>query len=199
METINATGEKQAAKKRTTVMTNSFNQAEVLMQAQRKGLHTHQHLVGTRQRVPGVPPSFVDSIAEAIKKKICDAQWRLVALDVARAYLYLPASRPLFNRIPAEDRLESEFGKVAQLNLSVYGTKDAVKQWTATYTEFLNSLGFKTGVGCPCNFAHRTREISLTVHGEDFMSMAIASVSCSSPPFPGGVLARHSKIAGERT
>ena len=48
METVDDTGEQQAAKKRTTVITNSLNLAEVLRQAQRKGLHKHQHLVGGR-------------------------------------------------------------------------------------------------------------------------------------------------------
>ena len=48
METVNAAGEKQAAKKRITVMTNSANLAEVLRQAQCKGLRKHQHLVEWR-------------------------------------------------------------------------------------------------------------------------------------------------------
>ena len=48
METVNAAGEKQAAKKRITVMTNSANLAEVLRQAQRKGLRKPQRLVEWR-------------------------------------------------------------------------------------------------------------------------------------------------------
>ena len=42
--------------------------------------------------------------------------YRIMALDVARAYFDSPASMPIFVRIPAEDRLDSEAGKVAQLN-----------------------------------------------------------------------------------
>ena len=48
METTDAAGQKQAAKKSTTVMTNSANLAEVLKQTRRKDLHKHQHLVGGR-------------------------------------------------------------------------------------------------------------------------------------------------------
>ena len=48
METVNAAGEKQAAKKRITVMTNSANLAEVLRQAQCKGLRKHHRLVEWR-------------------------------------------------------------------------------------------------------------------------------------------------------
>ena len=43
----------------------------------------------------------------------------IMALDVARAYFYAPASRPVFIQIPAADRLGSDAGKVAQLNLSL--------------------------------------------------------------------------------
>ena len=57
---------------------------------------------------------------------------RIMALDVARAYFYAPASRPVYVRIPAEDRLDSDAGNVVQLNLSLYGTRDAAKNWTAT-------------------------------------------------------------------
>ena len=95
---------------------------------------------------------------------------RLMALDVARAYFYVPALRVVFIQIPAEDRLESDVGKIAQLNLNFYGTRDAPKNWTASETEFLNELGFKIGARCPCNFAHRTRE--LTVHRDDFTASA---------------------------
>ena len=74
----------------------------------------------------------------------------------------------MFIQILAEDRLESDVGKVAQLDLSVYGTGDAAKNWTANYTDFRNGLGFKTG----SNFARRTLEISLTVHGDNFTASA---------------------------
>lgn len=51
----------------------------------------------------------------------------IVVLDVARAYFYAPASRPVFIKIPAEDRLASDAGKVAQLNFSFYWTREAAK------------------------------------------------------------------------
>ena len=77
METIDAAWEKQAAKKRTTVMTNSANLAEVLTQAQRKGLHKHQHLVGGRASACQVYlQKFVELIVEAIKKELPDAKLR---------------------------------------------------------------------------------------------------------------------------
>ena len=69
MITKDADGAMQAAKKPTTVMTNSANLAEVLRQAQCDGLHKHQHLVGGRAAACQVyPQPFVELITEAIKK-----------------------------------------------------------------------------------------------------------------------------------
>ena len=93
---------------------------------------------------------------------------RIMALDVARAYFYAEATRAVFIHIPAEDKLPGDEGCVAKLNLCLYGTRDAAKNWTSTYTAFLNEVGFETGKGSTCNFCHHEREISMTVHGDDF-------------------------------
>ena len=57
---------------------------------------------------------------------------------------------------------------MAKLNLSVYGTRDAAKNWAQTYTAFLEQIGFATGLGSTCNFTHRNRLLAMTVHGDDF-------------------------------
>ena len=55
----------------------SGNLAEVLRQAQRKGLHTHQHLErGPASACQVCTQPFVDFIVEAIKKEHQDAEWR---------------------------------------------------------------------------------------------------------------------------
>ena len=59
-------------------------------------------------------------------------------------------------------------GKVARLNLSLCGTRDAAQNWAKEYTTFLEECGFKTGLASPCNFEHVNRELKLTVHGDDF-------------------------------
>ena len=55
--------------------------------------------------------------------------------DVKRAYFYAPAKRPIFIEIPAEDREEGDGNQVAQLNLSLYGTRDAAQNWADSYTQ----------------------------------------------------------------
>ena len=54
------------------------------------------------------------------------------------------------------------------MNLSVDGARDAAKNWTQTYTAFLEQIGFATGLVSTCNFTHRNRLLAMTVHGDDF-------------------------------
>ena len=95
--------------------------------------------------------------------------FRIMAIDVKRAYFYAPATRPLFVKIPNEDWEVGDEKNVARLKLSLYGTRDAALNWTTTYTEFLVSIGFVKGKGCTCNF-HHPKGLMMTVHGDDFTS-----------------------------
>ena len=100
--------------------------------------------------------------------------YRLAVIDIKRAYFYAPARRPIFIEIPKEDWEPGDEGCVGQLQLSLYGTRDAAQNWAHEYTTFLLSLGFQVGRASPCNFTHRTRRIYLTVHGDDFTVVASA-------------------------
>jgi len=97
---------------------------------------------------------------------------RLAAIDIKRAYFYAPARRPIFIEIPAEDREPGDEGCVGQLQLSLYGTRDAAQNWAHEYTTFLKGLGFQVGRASPCNFVNKARNIRLTVHGDDFTIVA---------------------------
>ena len=87
---------------------------------------------------------------------------RIMALDVA------PATRAVYIQMPPEDRLPGDEGFVPKLNFSFYGTRDVAKNWAQTYTALLNRVGFETGKGSTCNFCHQTKQIAMTVHGDDF-------------------------------
>ena len=80
----------------------------------------------------------------------------------------------MFIEIPKEDLEPGDEGCVVQLQLSLYGTRDAAQNWVHEYTTFLLSLGFQVGRASPCNFTHRTRRVHLTVHGDDFTVVASA-------------------------
>ncbi len=101
-----------------------------------------------------------------------DVSERFVVMsnDVKRAYFHAPATRPVFIMIPDEDKAPGDEHRVGQLNLSLYGTRDAAMNWALRFTKFLEGLGFVTGSATPCNFFHPERKISTTVHGDDFTS-----------------------------
>ena len=53
--------------------------------------------------------------------------YRILSIDIKRAYFYAPASRPIFIEIPMEDYETGDEKRVGKLNLSVYGTRDAAQ------------------------------------------------------------------------
>ena len=56
----------------------------------------------------------------------------------------------------------------------MYDTRDAAQNWAAAYTKYLLSLGFEQGRASRCDFQHESRDIRLTVHGDDFLVVADA-------------------------
>ena len=57
---------------------------------------------------------------------------------------------------------------MGRLNLSLYGTRDAAQNWSIENTRALRAGGFEPGRASPCNFYHKTRDLALTVPGDDF-------------------------------
>ena len=65
------------------------------------------------------------------------------------------------------DRHPGEEDMVAQLNLSLYGIRDAAQNWTQEYTRALKAAGFTAWRSSPCNFYHKQIGMALSVHGDD--------------------------------
>ena len=74
----------------------------------------------------------------------------------------------MYIEIPLEDWEPGDEARVAKLNLSLYGTRDAAQNWSAEFTRTLKRLGFTTGKASPCNFKCDAKELFLSVHGDDF-------------------------------
>ena len=68
-----------------------------------------------------------------------------------------------------EDWQPGDEARVETFNLSFYGTRDAVQNWTEEYTKQLTKLGFATGVVTPCSFVYETLELFVIVHNDDFI------------------------------
>ncbi len=99
-----------------------------------------------------------------------DENFVVMSNDIKRAYFHAPATRPVYIAIPDEDWEDGDEARVGKLNLSLYGTRDAAMNWALKFTQFMEGIGFETGKASPCNFYHHERQISCTVHGDDFSS-----------------------------
>ena len=98
----------------------------------------------------------------------------LMVNDVSRAYFYAPATRNIFIELPNEDEYAQE-GEVGWLNVCLYGTRDAAREWQETLSKHLEHLGFTRGRGHPAIFHHRERGVMTLVHGDDYVSSGMPS------------------------
>ena len=75
----------------------------------------------------------------------------------------------MFIDLPDEDE-EALEGEVGHLQLCLYGTHDAAKEWQKTLSRHLVSIGFSAGKGHPSIFHHHGRNVKMLVHGDDYFS-----------------------------
>ena len=50
---------------------------------------------------------------------------KVMHADVSRAYFYAAAARPVYVKLPSEDKGPEDDGKCGKLRVSMYGTRDA--------------------------------------------------------------------------
>ena len=95
----------------------------------------------------------------------------LMYADVSRAYFYAKAERPVFVKLPEEDREEGDGNKCGRLRMSMYGTRDAALNWSKEYAGTLAKAGFTQGRSNPCLFRNEDMDVSIMVHGDDFVAV----------------------------
>ena len=61
--------------------------------------------------------------------------------------------------------------KVAKLNLSMYGTRDAAMNWAKKCVDVMIGCGFERGIASHCNFYYPGRRVSVTIYGDDYISI----------------------------
>ena len=89
----------------------------------------------------GTPP------LEALKAVISIAAnhpttYGLMHIDVSRAYFHAKALRPVLVRLPEEDRVEGDEGKVGLLQKSMYRTRDGACNWEHDWQDNLNEWNY---------------------------------------------------------
>ena len=95
----------------------------------------------------------------------------LMYADVSRAYFYAKAVRPVYVKLPDEDREAGDEGRCGRLKMSMYGTRDAALNWALEYGDTLKAAGYEQGRANPCLFHHAELQVSIMVHGDDFVAV----------------------------
>ena len=94
--------------------------------------------------------------------------------DVSRAYFYVLALRRVYVRLFDEDKGPEDKGKCGKLRMSMYGTRDAALNWSLEYGETLRAARYVQGNASPCIYYNKSVDVSVTVHGDDFIGVFVA-------------------------
>ena len=79
----------------------------------------------------------------------------IMHIDVSRAYFHAKAQRPVLRRLPAEDRMGTDAGKIGLMKKSMYGTRDAASNWERDWQEHVKKWGFQLGLSSKNLFHHK--------------------------------------------
>ena len=89
----------------------------------------------------------------------------IMHIDVSRANFHAKAQRPVLVRLPVEDRMGADAGKIALMKKSMYGTRGR-SNWEHDWQEHVKSWGFQLGLS---SFHHGRNRVSGMTHGDDFL------------------------------
>ena len=111
-------------------------------------------------------------LTEALKLIISmaadDSRRQVTLVDISRVYFNAKIGRKVFVELPPESGYGNNF--IGELDKCMYGTRDAAQGWESTYSAALKELGFKRGRAHPCVFRQESRDVNLTIHGDDFLA-----------------------------
>ena len=93
----------------------------------------------------------------------------IMHIDVSRAYFHAKAQRPVLIRLPVEDRIGADAGKVGLMKKSMYGTRDAASNWERDWQGHVQEWGFQLGLSSKNWFHHKEDRVSGLTHGDDFV------------------------------
>ena len=105
-------------------------------------------------------------VSKAAEKKTSN----IIYIDISRAYFYAKSVRPTYVKLPGEDPKSLDDSCCARLLMSMYGTRDAALYWHEEYAGTLRQAGYVRGTANPCVFYNKQDDISVMVHGDDFLA-----------------------------
>ena len=93
---------------------------------------------------------------------------KLSFIDIKRACFHAPVRQVIYVKLPPEEGQPHMCGR---LNMSLYGTRAAARNWQIAVVEAMQRLGFTVAMSSPCLFYHTTRDLRCVVHGDDFTTL----------------------------
>ena len=91
-------------------------------------------------------------------------------IDIARAYFNAkrdPEGEPVYVELPDEDP-DKAMCLCGLLRVHMYGTRAAADGWHGEYSSTLRNMGFVRGDVSACVSHHPQRDVTTSVHGDDF-------------------------------
>ena len=103
-----------------------------------------------------------------VREASSEDRTQVLLIDISRAYFNAKTDDkdPIYVELPPEANAPP--GMCGLLRRHMYGTRRAAEGWQDEYSGTLIQMGFTQGAASPCVFAHKTRGIIVSVHGDDF-------------------------------
>ena len=90
---------------------------------------------------------------------------KVLFVDIRRAHWTARIFRRVYVRLPVE--AGNPEGTCGRLNKAMYGCRDAAACWELEITDFFTTNGFAPGIGSPVLFVNATRDLKVSIHGDD--------------------------------
>lgn len=94
---------------------------------------------------------------------------KVMFIDIRRAHWCAKIFRLVYVRLPDEAGLPE--GTCGRLNKAMYGCRDAAACWELEITDFFTCNGFAPGLGSPVLFVNTTRDVKVSIHGDDITAL----------------------------
>ena len=94
---------------------------------------------------------------------------KVLFMDAKKAHLNPICQEDVYIQLPEE--AEAGAGICGKLEFWMYGMRPAAQAWEECYSQKMEEVGFKRGIGNSVVFYHMGRDISVLVHGDDFVAV----------------------------
>ena len=91
---------------------------------------------------------------------------KVMLLDIKKAHLHAKIDGDVFVDLPPE---RWKPGRCARLKYTLYGMRQAARNWEVEYSKTLADAGFVIGRANGSTFYHKERDVRMVVHGDDFV------------------------------